>query len=103
MIYSEVSKFLNRPEAHKTSSKTTNQFLNQLQRIAHEPPIQVSDLIKKHNQQADQNQFDSEIGGISCLDQSDENNSRAHQSPIVNKTGQAHTALGNAASGNAGN
>lgn len=74
MIYNELNKFLNRPEAVKTSKATSHLFASQLQKIAHEPPIKVSDLTRKKNEA-----LDSDIGGISCLDQS-EYNSR-NQSP----------------------
>ena len=49
MIYNEVNKFFSRPRANASVEKTSSQFLQELHKIAHEPPIQLKDLKKADN------------------------------------------------------
>ena len=77
MIYNEVSKFFSRPAASSVSDgATAQQFFSEVQKVAHEPPIQLKDLKKdgKTNNAA----LKSELGGISCLDISDVSNKSPH-------------------------
>jgi len=52
MIYDEVNKFLSRPAAQGSGNAISNRFLIDLDRIAHERPINLLDL--KRNSKAAQ-------------------------------------------------
>ena len=51
MIYDEVNKFLSRPAAQGSGNAISNTFLIDLDRIAHERPINLLDL--KRNSKAE--------------------------------------------------
>ena len=86
MIYNEVNKFFSRPSSIKPL-KTSAHFLNQLEKIAHEPPQVPKPTSNTRraakNKTTATKALSSELGagGVSCLDVSDL--SSGHPSPTV--------------------
>ena len=70
MIYNEVNKFFSKPRAKASVEKTSSQFLNELHKIALEPPIQLKNL-KKAKAKEVNSYVESDLGGGSMLDASD--------------------------------